>query len=424
MPIRMGDSGFRPTLARVRLAAMALALLVIGGCPSSSKPALPDAQAAKIDAAESPKPAPASASAAAAAGPPAHEATRAEAAQALHRLEEWVKAGATDATNPWAMAHGLVAFGKSLKASNGRPVIDVIVTDFVEKKKLGGKELYFFPPESPAQTPVEPHKDLLVKSMLEAGVPLTQRFPIKGGRTVTLDRLLADAELRFAIPADPAGYQDYAWSVSAFILGRTRERRIRTSKETIPLEAIEERTMAELEEEQRFLEAPMSAGRPELVEKRKQGIFAHTCGGLHLVQAALLGASDSKNAELLKRARHQLDIVIFRWQAERRIYKDAIRQQPQYRWLLLVQELKFYGHVLETLALAKGWGVLDRDDALARQARSIAGDLADTVAALEPAYAGQKELRERTAQTYYDLIGDGCHAIRGLSRGLGAFFPD
>ena len=75
------------------------------------------------------------------------------------------------------------------------------------------------------------------------------------------------------------------------------------------------------------------------VEKRKQGIFAHTCGGLHFVQAVarwvLTGGGDAERARL----RRQLDLVLFRWDAERRIYARMIAAEPRYRVLLLVQAL-------------------------------------------------------------------------------------
>jgi hypothetical protein len=354
---------------------------------------------------------------------PIHEATRKDAETALRDLEEWTKNGASDPENAWAMAHGLLAFGKDLETSDHRRAIDVLVGDFVEKKRVGKRDVFQFPESSAAKIPVAPHRDIIVKSLLESGVPLDRTFELRKGGTVTLDRLLKDAESTFAMPAEEAGFRNYAWSVSAFLIGRAKEKRIETKTGSIGFDFLAQRTMSELEKEQAFLEEPMITGHPERVEKRKQGIYAHTCGGLHFVQAAILGAAITRRPELIARARRQLDIVLFRWEAERRIYKQALFQQPEYKWILLVQELKFYGHVLETFALAEDWGVLQSDALMKQKLRRVAGDLADTVFALDQAYARQKELRKASEQTYYDLIGDGCHAIRGLRRSLVAFFP-
>lgn len=134
------------------------------------------------------------------------------------------------------------------------------------------------------------------------------------------------------------------------------------------------------------------------------------------------GASVTQDANLKKRVLHQLEVVLFRWEAERRIYKEVLAEQPQYKWLILVQELKFYGHVMETFALARDYGVLPKDAETERKLRMVAADLVDVVAQLEPAYRSQDVLAQVAQQTRYDLIGDGCHAIRGLRRGLVAFF--
>jgi len=177
-----------------------------------------------------------------------------------------------------------------------------------------------------------------------------------------------------------------------------------------------------LESDQAFLLGPFSRGRPDKVQKRKQGIYGHTCGGLHFIQAAVQGAGRTKDPGELLRARKQLELLDFRWDAERRIYREMIRTQPKYRFLLLVQEMKFHGHVLETMAMAHEWGVLHATPATRAQARKVAADLVDAVRELEPMYASQAKLKKSVPQSYLDLIGDGCHAIRGLRQTLVAFF--
>ena len=100
-----------------------------------------------------------------------------------------------------------------------------------------------------------------------------------------------------------------------------KDKKIRTKSGILTFEDLAERTMAQLEKEQAFLEEPMKAGHPERVEKKKQGIYAHTCGGIHLVQAAVLGATKAagkatgisllitESLELLEPYWEQLDLV-------------------------------------------------------------------------------------------------------------------
>lgn len=350
------------------------------------------------------------------AAPPYKEATREDAEKALASLETWVKEGATDVRNPWAMAHGIVGFGKDLKVPDGRLAIDVIVDDYLKKGELG----YFFPTIAEnTGLPVEPHKDLLLKTLIESGVPQDRTFKLKGGGKLKLRELFEDTEKRFAFPTDDSGWRNYAWSAYALLLGNKSLERIDTAKRSIPFREVAARTVDRLELEQRFLDE--WAGHPELVEKRKQGIYSHHCGGLHFVQAAVAAASIVKDPLLIERVKRQLDLVLFRWDAERRIYKEALWNEPKYRWLLLVQELKFYGHVLETFALAKDYGLFTTDAETALKMRQITGDLVETVGWLADAYK-KETMKEMPVQTQFDLIGDGCHAIRGLRRGLVAFF--
>ncbi len=196
---------------------------------------------------------------------------------------------------------------------------------------------------------------------------------------------------------------------------------LKTHKGEVPLKELIRKSIQQLEDEQSFLNAPHSENSPHKLVKKRQGIFAHTCGGLHFVQAGFQGAAVSEREAKL-RATKQLELVDFRWDAERRLYRQTIRGQPRYKFLLHIQELKFHGHVLETNALAVKNGLVTPDAERIKLMREVAADLIDAVAELKPLYETQDQLRKSSPQLYYDLIGDGCHAIRGLKLGKEPFF--
>jgi hypothetical protein len=394
------------------VAALTLGLMGLGAsaCPSKPAPA-PDAGRT----AQAPTPPPPSVRTATAADPgqPLPESARL-AEQTLARLEAWVRPGASDPTNAWALAHGLTGFGAEHTASDGRRAIEVLSHDFIRTEGEGATKRYHFPEKAADGQPVEPHTDLIVKSMLEAGVPLVARLPLRDGGGVSLDALLGELLGRLRLPADDAGWHDFAWTLGAAI-GADRA--------TTPSgPALAEAALAYVEGQQSFLVPAMRARRPELVEKRKQLIYSHTCGGLHVMQAALQAVARHGDAAAKARALEQLEILFFRWQAERVIYMRTRRENPQYAILLRTQELKFHGHVLETLALAHRWGLLPATGENRTRAGLVLRDLAATVEALEEAYADLPKVRKSREQTYLDLIGDGCHAIRGLRGALVAFF--
>lgn len=88
------------------------------------------------------------------------------------------------------------------------------------------------------------------------------------------------------------------------------------------------------------------------------------------------------------------------------------------------QQLKFFGHLLETLALAARLGTAEGDATLTAQlaeAQWLA--LTDLLGALEQleqerAYERLSEIAAQRPQLALDLVGDGCHAVHGLRETL------
>ena len=142
-----------------------------------------------------------------------------------------------------------------------------------------------------------------------------------------------------------------------------------------------------------------------------------------MVQAAMTAAAFLGDAASKKLAKSQLELVRFRFRAERKIYADSIQNAPEYELLILVQELKFYGHVLEALGLAHKQGLIEATPELRAEVATIISDLFATLKKLAPHYGQLARIREVREQTYLDMIGDGCHAIRGLREASVAFSP-
>lgn len=331
-----------------------------------------------------------------------------------------------DPTEPWVLAHGLLAFGKDLQTTRkGQKAIDVIVQDFVEARKLDGKLSYYSFSSKKGNIPVEPHANLMIKSMLGAGVPLDHRFPLGKGKSVTLDRLVSDAERVFVMPVAERDWRNFAWTFDAFLMARGERGYVESGGNKIDLKGLALRTISRVEAEQAFLVEHLEANRPDLVKKRKQAIYGHTCGGIHLIQAGINAAKYLKDPNATRMMQKQLAILLFRWDAERRIYREFLATtEPAYAMLILIQELKFYGHLLETLGMAKKAGLLDASREVKLEVARIGADLVDTAARIEPLYDKMEELKKVRRQSYYDLVGDAAHAIRGLRWSLDAFFPE
>ncbi|MGF1511367.1 MAG: hypothetical protein ACFB9M_17890 [Myxococcota bacterium] len=351
---------------------------------------------------------------------PFREASAKELRAASARLQSWVREGASRADEPWALAHGLLAFGPELRASDGRLAADVIVADHL--RKIDEPNGWAFPTRTKRGTPVEPHENLILKTLLDSGLSMDHRFEVDG-QTVVLAELIRSAEQSFSEPPSAHAWARQAWTLDVFVMAQARANRDGSSESgSVALRQLSRRASEALLRLQAFLEGPASAGRPQDVEKRRQDIFAHTCGGLHFIQAVARAAALKGNEDLRPTLRGQLELLLFRFDAERAIYRRARASHPDYRLPIKVQELKFYGHLLETLGLAAEWGLIGPEDLAETRVRQVAADLVDTLVDLETVYARQKQLRKQAPQTYYDLIGDGCHAIRGMRLALRHFY--
>ena len=86
--------------------------------------------------------------------------------------------------------------------------------------------------------------------------------------------------------------------------------------------------------------------------------------------------------------------------------------------LALVQESKLNGHLVETLARAHQWGLWGDTPRHKLIMRRVIGDYMASLDRLAPLYLAQDKLHEQAEQVYLDLIGDGCHALRGLKLAL------
>jgi hypothetical protein len=333
-----------------------------------------------------------------------------------------LRTAAGDPETPWALAHGLLAFGKDYRARDGRSAA-LVAASFAERRlDQDGRTIRYGFATARNGKPVEPHPYLLVKTFLEVGVDPDLDFAAGDGATIDVRRLITDMRASVREPQTDAQWHDAAWWLTALELDRAAK--------PAELSRLRVAALARLEADDAVL-APTSHADPFLptapmgaAKRGKTHIYGHPCGGLHFVQAVLRAASASGSADLRARARQQVHLLLRRYHAERGLYADMLRTHPAAKLLVSGQQLKFFGHLLETLALADELGVLRDDDALQQAVtaarRSAAGDLLATLAVLdtERAYERLAELSVDKPQLHLDLIGDGCHAIAGLRRTL------
>jgi hypothetical protein len=145
---------------------------------------------------------------------------------------------------------------------------------------------------------------------------------------------------------------------------------------------------------------------------------------MHFIQGVMRSVALGGDAAQLRRVARQLGALAFRYEAERATYKSLLASHPQHGLILRVQQLKFFGHLLETLTLARTLAVYRHDTEGGRKlddiVRRAARDLIDVVAELDRGgvFLRLDSIKKEREQTYLDLIGDGCHAVHGLRDAL------
>jgi hypothetical protein len=348
-------------------------------------------------------------------------AERSYSAQVLH---DQCLMSAADPKNPWALAHGITALGANFVASDGRKASDVMIHDFLLRNALPdggpgpGANLGFLKYAKDG-TPIEPHSNLITKTLLLAGVPLTAKFQAGFG-PVTLGQMVDELKRGFRhVPSSEEYWKDVAWTLDALSQVEDPGNAVFKDDEghDVDFNKVMDDALSELEKETAELKEGMEKHFP-LVAKRKQGIYVHSCGGLHFVQAVLGWARHpAVRKKWGARVDKQIAILLYRLDSERQQYDAALQQGgPQYRLQLLTQMLKFYGHFLETTARLKTDLNWKPDAAQTQTIAKAKAYLDNAVRQLDgdKTFAKMADVKEKQPQVFLDLIGDSCHASHGL----------
>lgn len=331
---------------------------------------------------------------------------------------------AADPANPWALAHGITGLGKDFAAADGRRAADVIIADYLRKATDPTQTTYSFIQFKPDGTPVEPHSNLHIKTLVLAGFAPTATFKASFGK-VTLEQLVDGVKRGFRhAPKVDEYWRDAGWTLD--LLATTLKPGptawfVNGAGERVDFNAVMEDALSALERHDGDLLAAMEKNVAQ-VPKRKQGIYSHHCGGLHFAQAIFHWARfPDVRKKWGSRIDRQVKLLFWRLNSEQPQY-DAMLQQvlnlpdPTYKLMVLTQLVKFHGHLLETLGRIQANKVYTFDKQQKLMIEKVKALLDHAVTGLKEAKAFDNMERFKTSQKqlYLDLVGDSCHAAHGL----------
>jgi hypothetical protein len=321
-----------------------------------------------------------------------------------------VRQYASASDDPWIVSHAVRAMGGEFTLAGGRRAVDYLLETHLESVPVNDKRVLAFPLQ------VEVHPDMfLAEAMLEAGVPLEHPFTHQGSRH-TVREVLDGARARFRPGRVGAEPNMLPWSVIAFASTTSpmRSRWTNGWNEPVDLDETVERSLRLLEEASLPLMQAMREGRPET---SKAPVHDFTCAGTHMIYALILAMhAGYTGTDRLERTRRQVDLLVWRLTADialiERFYAARAGQPGRY-WYETDSKLKVLGHAEECLAFGMKRGVVSLTPAQQAEHRTAAASLRRLLGDIEKRNVA--EAHGLNEDLFRQLIGDACHARRGLT---------
>jgi hypothetical protein len=320
-------------------------------------------------------------------------------------VRRFIERHAVSPTDPWALVHAIRGVGRGCRV-NGESAAGYVLRTCVRAREVNQRRYLYIPAE------IEVHSNMFLKTFLEAGIPAPEMFSCDG-RVFRLQDLSEGAKALFRFDPRTFDRDDLAWSLIAFAELRAHEWE-NAYAERIQLKELAAFGGQVLREATQGLKPYAAAGLPL---PKKLPIHGFTCGGTHLcysvLAAARHGALPGTGGDLV---RDQLQLLLYRLQADPDLidrYYREIAPTPGAELFRAGAKLKILGHALECLGYAQTHGLFEPSPLerryIEQAAQAVRGLLA-FIMTLDLA-----AIQRRHAQLVQQVVGDTCHAFRGLS---------
>ena len=320
-------------------------------------------------------------------------------------VRRFIERYAVAPNDPWALVHAIRGIGKGCSL-NGESAAGYVLRTCVRAQEVNKRRYLYIP------TNIEVHSNMFLKTFLEAGVPASEMFSCDG-RVFQLKDLGDGAKALFRFDPSTFDRNDLSWSLIAFAELHAHEWE-NAYGERIQLKEVAAFGVQVLQEATQGLKPYATAGLPL---PKKLPIHSFTCGGTHLCYSVLVAARHG----LLRAAggdivQDQLRMLIYRLQADADLidrYYREISSAPGVHLFRAGAKLKVLGHALECLGYAQAHGLLQPSPLERKQIEQAAQEVRGLLAYILT--LDLAAIQRRHAQLTQQVIGDTCHAFRGLS---------
>ncbi len=317
-------------------------------------------------------------------------------------LREFILQRASSSTDPWLEMHVVLALGAGFDRS-GRNLLDELVAQILAVETVDMRQYPYFPLD------IERHPFHMLQILQATDVPYDRTFVTPHGRYTR--RELVDAGTALLTPGEIT--DELSWVVSVLCKEfRPDADRFTTARGTkVVVEELVRRHLAEAEK--------AYADVFEVMERRKlydKGpLHSTACNGTHLlyglVEALRFGYGGT---DLLPRVEKLVGATLFRARLEPVLIDRALPgDDPMMRLNRDAAKFTFVGHVVEVLGYAQRHGVLEMSEGARRASDDLRDQLSELTDRLTTGY-DLETLRDDVPQAYKLILGDACHAYRGI----------
>lgn len=307
------------------------------------------------------------------------------------------------ANEPWLVAHLMLALGADV-ARDGKPLVDGMVADSLEIVTVDGKGHPRFNPK------LERHPFHFLQILQVTGVPYDRRFTTPVGN-FTRREIIAGSEATFDPKGDPGNEESWAVSVLTNEFPPDRDRFETARGEKVEVDRVVAAHLRDAETAHGATFASMDEGRPY----GRGLVHAKACNGVHLVYGLVDAVRRGYRGEdLPARVDRLLRATIFRLGLEPRLVDATLKgDDPMVRLNRDAIKLNFLGHVVELVGHAAASGVAKLSAADLEAVSGACRALGGVVERLVDEHDLDR-LRAEVPNAYSLVLGDACHALRGL----------
>jgi hypothetical protein len=322
--------------------------------------------------------------------------------------------------DPWAMMHGVRAFGKGFMLDEG-PAVDYLCSHSLQTQTARGRQYLVM------TRGAEGHFNTLLKTLLEAGVGLEHPFVVQGRRQ-TVGDLLSSGKALFTFDPTLSPLHDTrdeaAWSVIAFSITTPPDKAV--WKNAVGQEIRLHDVIGSLFNAVELGSAEYSKAMLQgIMPDQKAPITHFTCGGTHVMYSLAVAVRYGHlGEEGRRRLARILDLLIWRMKADTYLADQHYQAMAKtdtsadfQRLYHLDTRLKFLGHAMEILQYVRMFGLYTPTAAQEAEIRAATETLAAAI--LEVSRADIASFRRQDPRLYSLLVGDACHAYHGLTMAKG-----